>query len=86
MVTVPAVHRGRCDEFSEGHITEMVVLNQVSKLGHNPQPIKSHKHLRTRQDVTFHAYVAWAPIHLLKQEVLKGTRTGQSEVSEAACE
>lgn len=32
--------RGRCDEFSEDHITEMVVLSQVSKLGHNPQPIK----------------------------------------------
>lgn len=40
MMTVPATHRGRCDEFSEGHITEMVVLSQVSKLGHNPQPLK----------------------------------------------
>lgn len=40
MMTVPAMHRGRCDEFSEDHITEMVVLRQVSKLGQNPQPIK----------------------------------------------
>lgn len=82
-MTGPAMHRGRSDEFSEDHITETVVLSQVSKSGHNPQPIKEPQ---TFEDETVCDIPCLRGMgsHALTKAACAGI--GQSGVSEAACE